>query len=35
MKHESKWRVEKPPGAKTATWTSPTGYRRDADPPPF
>ena len=35
MKHESKWRVEKPPGTKTATWTSPTGYRREADPPPF
>ena len=35
MKHESKWRVEKPPGAKVATWTSPTGYARDADPPPF
>jgi hypothetical protein len=35
MKHESKWQVEKPPGAKTATWTSPTGYRRAADPPPF
>jgi hypothetical protein len=35
MKHESKWRVEKPPGATAATWTSPTGYSRDADPPPF
>ncbi len=35
MKHESKWRVEKPPGANVATWISPTGYVRDADPPPF
>jgi hypothetical protein len=35
MKHESKWRVDKLPGAKVATWTSPTGYSRDADPPPF
>ena len=35
MKHESRWRVEKPPGAKVATWISPTGHSRDADPPPF
>ena len=35
MKHQTKWRVEKPPGSKRAVWTSPTGYSREADPPPF
>lgn len=35
MKHQTKWRVERPPGSATAVWTSPTGYRREADPPPF
>ena len=35
MKHQTKWRVEKPPGAERAVWTSPTGYSREADPPPF
>lgn len=35
MKHQTKWRVEKPPGARLAVWTSPTGYSREADPPPF
>ncbi len=35
MKHETKWRVAKPPGAARAVWTSPTGYRSEADPPPF
>jgi hypothetical protein len=35
MKHETKWRVTKPPGASVATWISPTGYARHADPPPF
>lgn len=35
MKHQTKWRVEKPPGAQRAVWTSPTGYSREADPPPF
>ncbi|MDQ2697848.1 MAG: HNH endonuclease [Actinomycetota bacterium] len=35
MKHQTKWRVDKPPGAERATWTSPTGQVRHADPPPF
>ncbi|MEP6478204.1 MAG: DUF222 domain-containing protein [Rhodoglobus sp.] len=35
MKHQTKWRVDRPPGAERAVWTSPTGYRREADPPPF
>ena len=35
MKHQTKWRVERPPGAQRAVWTSPTGYSREADPPPF
>ena len=35
MKHRTKWQVEKPPGSKHAVWTSPTGYRREADPAPF
>jgi hypothetical protein len=35
MKHQTKWRVERPPGAQRAVWTSPTGHEREADPPPF
>lgn len=35
MKHQTKWRVEKTPGAVRAVWTSPTGYSQAADPPPF
>ena len=35
MKHQTKWRADKPPGAERAVWTSPTGYSREADPPPF
>jgi hypothetical protein len=35
MKHQTKWRVDRPPGAERAVWTSPTGYARTADPPPF
>jgi hypothetical protein len=35
MKHQTKWRVQRPPGAERAVWTSPTGYSREADPPPF
>ncbi|MDF1479491.1 DUF222 domain-containing protein [Leifsonia sp. H3M29-4] len=35
MKHQTAWRVERPPGSERAVWTSPTGYRREADPPPF
>jgi hypothetical protein len=35
MKHQTKWQVDRPPGAERAVWTSPTGYSREADPPPF
>ena len=35
MKHQTKWRVERPPGAERSVWTSPTGHMRQADPPPF
>lgn len=35
MKHQTKWRVERPPGAERAVWTSPTGNVKAADPPPF
>jgi len=35
MKHQTKWRVEKPPGSARPVWTSPTGNRREVDPPPF
>ena len=35
MKHQTKWRVTKDPDTGTTTWTSPTGYNRNADPPPF
>jgi hypothetical protein len=35
MKHQTKWHVEKPPGAARPVWTSPTGHRREVDPPPF
>jgi hypothetical protein len=35
MKHQTKWRAEKPPGAERSVWVSPTGYQREADPPPF
>lgn len=35
MKHQTTWKVEQPPGAARPVWTSPTGYRRAADPPPF
>jgi len=35
LKHQTKWRVDKPPGAARAVWTSPTGHAREADPPPF
>jgi Domain of unknown function (DUF222) len=34
MKHQTKWRVEKPPGAVRAVWTSPTGHVTES-PPPF
>ncbi|CAN5321161.1 HNH endonuclease signature motif containing protein [soil metagenome] len=35
MKHQTKWKVEKLPGHPEPVWTSPTGYQREADPPPF
>jgi hypothetical protein len=35
LKHQTKWQVDKPPGAERAVWTSPTGHVREADPPPF
>ncbi|CAN5249201.1 HNH endonuclease signature motif containing protein [soil metagenome] len=35
MKHHTRWRVEKLPGARCSVWISPTGYEREADPPPF
>lgn len=34
MKHETKWRVTRPPGGRSV-WTSPTGNTRASDPPPF
>lgn len=34
MKHNTRWRVEKPPGERSV-WTSPTGFVRSTDPPPF
>jgi hypothetical protein len=35
MKHETRWRVDTPPGETRPVWTSPTGHRRATDPPPF
>lgn len=35
LKHQTKWRVEQPPGRPRPVWTSPTGHERTADPPPF
>jgi hypothetical protein len=35
MKHETKWKVERPPGSTRPVWTSPTGHARESDPPPF
>lgn len=34
MKHNTRWRVEKPPGERSV-WISPTGFVRSTDPPPF
>jgi hypothetical protein len=34
MKHQTRWKVERPPGSPPV-WTSPTGNIRLADPPPF
>lgn len=33
-KHKTKWTVSQHPGSPPV-WTSPTGYSREADPPPF
>jgi len=33
LKHQSRWQVERADGR--TTWSSPTGYRVSADPPPF
>ena len=35
MRHETRWVTRKDPGSPRATWTSPTGHQRDADPPPY
>lgn len=35
LKHQTKWRVDTPPGKNRPVWTSPTGHSREADPPPF
>jgi hypothetical protein len=34
LKHKTRWSVQQAKD-RTINWTSPTGYRRDADPPPF
>lgn len=34
VKHKSKWALERR-ARGTISWTSPTGYTREADPPPF
>ncbi len=34
LKHRTRWTVEQTPDG-TIRWTSPTGFVRDADPPPF
>jgi hypothetical protein len=34
LKHQTRWRMRQRPERKI-TWTSPTGHKRDADPPPF
>lgn len=34
VKHKTRWQVHRPPG-EVSRWTSPTGYVRSADPPPF
>jgi hypothetical protein len=35
LKHQTKWTVGKQLSAVRPVWTSPTGYHREADPPPF
>jgi Domain of unknown function (DUF222) len=34
VKHQTLWKVERPPGSPPI-WTSPTGHVRESDPPPF
>ncbi|CAN5255456.1 HNH endonuclease signature motif containing protein [soil metagenome] len=34
LKHQTGWQVKKPPG-EVSVWTSPTGFVRSTDPPPF
>ena len=34
IKHETTWKVEKPPG-QPEVWTSPTGHTPASDPPPY
>ncbi len=34
LKHRTRWQIEQKQDG-TITWTSPTGFKRDADPPPF
>ena len=35
LKHNTAWRVDRPPGSTAAVWTSPTGAVTQSDPPPF
>lgn len=35
LKHASRWTVQKDPTTRAISWTSPTGYTADGDPPPF
>jgi hypothetical protein len=35
LKHNTAWRVERPPGADRSVWRSPTGSVSTSDPPPF
>ena len=35
LKHQTRWQVDRPPGAELSVWASPTGHVRESDPPPF
>ncbi|MBU1586891.1 MAG: HNH endonuclease [Actinobacteria bacterium] len=35
LKHQTRWKVESGPAHARPVWTSPTGYQRTTDPPPF
>lgn len=35
VKDETLWRLERDPATGALSWTSPTGYKIDVDPPPF